>query len=77
MTLTWIMPALAVQAAVLALPALAQAPAGSAETRYCMRVAAATGSQIERVRCWTRAEWEKQGVDLDRDWPKEGVRIIG
>ena len=56
-------------------PALA--PAGTAETRYCMRVEALTGSRIEAVRCWTRAEWAEQGVDVDKDWPREGVRTIG
>ena len=55
----------------------AQAPAGTAETRYCMRVEALTGSRIEAVRCWTRTEWAEQGVDVDRDWPREGVRTIG
>ena len=52
------------------------APAGTAETRYCMRVAEPTGSRIERVRCWTRARWAEQGVDVDADWPREGVRVI-
>ena len=55
----------------------AQAPAGTSETRYCMRVEALTGSRIEAVRCWTRAEWAQQGVDIDQDWPREGVRTIG
>lgn len=74
MTLRPLIPAIALIAALS--PASAQAPAGSADTRYCMRVEAPTGSRIEAVRCWTRAEWEKQGVDLDRDWPEEGVRTI-
>lgn len=46
------------------------------ERRYCMRVEAFTGSRIEEVKCWTRQEWAEQGVDLDKDWPKEGIRII-
>lgn len=54
-----------------------RAPTGNAETRYCMRVEAMTGSRIEAVRCWTRAQWAEQGVDIDRDWPAEGVRTIG
>lgn len=41
-----------------------------------MRVEAFTGSRIEEVKCWTRQEWAEQGVDLDKDWPKEGIRII-
>ena len=55
----------------------ATAPAGTAQTRYCMRVEALTESRIEMIRCWTRAEWAEQGVDVDKDWPKEGVRVIG
>jgi uncharacterized protein YjhX (UPF0386 family) len=42
-----------------------------------MRIEAMTGSRIEEVRCWTRAEWAEQEVDVDKDWPKEGVRVIG
>ena len=57
--------------------ATTQAPAGTAETRYCMRIEAVTGSRIEELKCWTRAEWAENGVDVDRDWPKEGVRTIG
>ena len=49
----------------------------SADTRYCMRVEATTGTRIEMVRCWTRAEWAEQLVDVDKDWPKEGVSIRG
>jgi hypothetical protein len=52
------------------------APPGGPETRYCMRIEAITGSRIERIRCWTHAQWEAQGVDLDKDWPREGVRVI-
>lgn len=51
-------------------------PSDSAFTRYCMRVGAITGSRVETIECWTRAEWAEQGVDLDKDWPKEGVSII-
>lgn len=53
-----------------------RAPAGTPATRYCMRVEAFTGTRIEEIKCWTRQEWAEQGVDLDEDWPKEGVRII-
>ncbi|MGX7953162.1 hypothetical protein ACWPM1_11430 [Tsuneonella sp. HG249] len=55
----------------------ATAPAGSADTRYCMRIEAVTGTRVERVRCWTRERWAEQGVDVDRDWADEGVRTIG
>ena len=53
------------------------APPGTAQTRYCMRIEAITGSRIETVRCWTRAEWAEQDVDVDQEWPKEGVRVLG
>jgi hypothetical protein len=53
------------------------APAGTPDTKYCMRIEAVTGSRLEELKCWTRAEWAEQGVDVDRDWAKEGVRTIG
>ena len=53
------------------------APAGTAETRYCMKIEAVTGTRLETIECWTRAEWAEQDVDVDKDWPKEGVRVIG
>ena len=52
------------------------APAGTPETRYCMRVEPQTGSRIESIECWTREEWAEGGVDVDKDWPKEGVRVL-
>ena len=52
-------------------------PAGTPQTRYCMRIEAVTGTRIETVECWTRQEWADQGVDVDKDWPKEGVAVIG
>ena len=55
----------------------ARAPEGTAETRYCMRIEAITGSRIEELKCWTRQEWAERGVDVDVDWAKEGVRTIG
>jgi hypothetical protein len=67
---------LGLAAAAASASALAQAPAGTAATRYCMRVEAFTGSHVERIRCWTRAKWASQGVDVDSDWAKEGVRTI-
>ena len=51
------------------------APAGTADTRDCMRVEL-TGHVVQRVKCWTRDEWAAQGVDVDRDWSREGVRTI-
>ena len=77
--------AVALSILVVGTPALAQplpadpragAPAAGPGARYCMRVEAATGSRIERVMCWTRQEWFEQGVDVDEDWPREGVSVI-
>lgn len=65
---------------VLAQPAerdpMAGAPAAGPGARYCLRVEAITGTLTERVRCWTREQWVEQGVDVDREWAKEGVRVI-
>jgi len=52
------------------------APAAGPDAKYCMHVEANTGSRVEAVRCWTRAEWAEQGVDVDRDWAREGVAVI-
>ena len=51
------------------------APAGTPTTKYCMRIEAVTGTRIETVECWTREQWAEQGVDVDKDWPKEGVAV--
>jgi hypothetical protein len=65
---------------VLALPAPhdpgSGAPAAGPHARYCLKVEPFTGSRIESVRCWTREEWTELGVDIDKDWAKEGVRVI-
>lgn len=53
------------------------APAGTEATRYCMKIEAITGSRVEKTVCWTRAEWADQGVDVDKEWAKEGVRVEG
>lgn len=52
------------------------APAAGPDARYCLRVAADTGSLVERIRCWTREQWVGQGVDVDKEWAREGVKII-
>ena len=52
------------------------APTASADARYCLRVEAVTGTRLETVQCWTREEWAEFEVDVDKDWAKEGVRII-
>lgn len=53
------------------------APAAGPDAKYCLKVDPFTGSNIERVKCWTREQWAEQGVDVDKEWPKEGVRVIG
>lgn len=52
------------------------APAGTPDTRYCLHIEAITGSRLEEVKCWTRAEWAENGVDVDKDWAREGVAVI-
>jgi hypothetical protein len=51
------------------------APAGVEGTRYCMRVDPITGSLVETIQCWTREEWAEQGVDVDKEWTREGVKV--
>lgn len=54
-------------------PVTAPPPAPSDE-RICLHVGPLTGNIVETVQCWTRAEWAEQGVDADKELPKEGVR---
>ena len=56
--------------------AMKVAPPGGPATKYCLRVQPATGTIMERVKCYTRAEWADLGVDLDKEWAKEGVRVV-
>ena len=56
---------------------LVSAPAGTPETKYCLRVGPLTGNLAETVECMTREEWAEQDVDVDKEWAKEGVRVIG
>lgn len=53
------------------------APAGGPQTLYCMHVDPVTGSLVQTIQCWTREEWADQGVDVDKEWAKNGVRVIG
>jgi hypothetical protein len=53
------------------------APPGTEETRYCLRVEPVIGTRLETVRCWTREEWAAMEVDVDKEWAKEGVKVIG
>ena len=54
---------------------MAGAPAASPTTKYCLHVEPRTGSLIERVQCWTREDWAEQGVDVDKEWAKEGAGV--
>lgn len=73
---TLVMAAAAPLSATQPEPVPAVAPAGTPETRYCMKIEI-TGSRVEEVKCWTRQEWAEQEVDVDREWAEEGVRVIG
>jgi hypothetical protein len=53
------------------------APAGNPDARYCLQVEPVTGTNVETVQCWTRDQWAEQGVDVDKEWAKEGVKTIG
>ena len=75
--LSMIAAAVPIWAAGASEPRPTSAPAGTPDTKYCMRIVAITGTLIEQTRCWTRDEWTRRGVDVDKDWPKEGVRTIG
>jgi hypothetical protein len=58
-------------------PAVAQAPPGTPETRYCLRVEPITGSHIPSVACLTREEWAEGDVDVDAVWAEDGVAVEG
>ena len=72
--------ALSMVAATLPLPAggptATAAPAGTPNTRYCLRVDPATGSHIETIQCRTREDWADLGVDVDQEWHDNGVKVI-
>ncbi|HVU30812.1 MAG TPA: hypothetical protein VHE36_10475 [Sphingomicrobium sp.] len=53
------------------------APQAPADARYCLRVDPVIGSRISRILCETREQWSMLEVDLDREWAKEGVRVVG
>ena len=66
-----------VSAANFDAPSPGGAPPGGPKTLYCLRVDPITGSNIETIQCWTREEWANQGVDVDKEWAKNGVRVLG
>jgi hypothetical protein len=57
-------------------PAPAGAPPGTPQTRYCLRVDPLIGSRIETIQCKTRDEWASLEIDVDQEWPENGVRVI-
>jgi hypothetical protein len=56
-------------------PVANPSPTDAPDTLYCMRIEPTTGMILELVRCWTRDKWAFLGVDLDKDWPANGVAI--
>ena len=59
-----------------ATPAMA-APAGTPDTKYCLRVEPVTGSRLQTLRCSTRSEWARLEIDVDQEWAQNGVKVIG
>jgi hypothetical protein len=57
-------------------PAPTAPPPGTASTRYCLRVDPLTGSHVQTIQCKTREEWAALDVDVDQEWPENGVRIL-
>ena len=77
LTLALIVAASPVAAASFDTPQPAGAPPGGPGTLYCMHVDPITGSNVQTIQCWTRDEWADQGVDVDKEWAKNGVRTEG
>ncbi len=55
----------------------AGAPVAPPDARYCLKIEPITGTRVETIRCETRDDWAWLEVDLDKEWAREGVRIIG
>ena len=53
----------------------AGAPSAPPDARYCLRLEPNTGSRIETIQCETREGWAELGLDLDKEWAEEGVRV--
>ena len=51
------------------------APTAGPDARYCLRIEL-TGNIVEPVRCWTREKWADEGVDVDKEWAENGVRVL-
>ena len=56
-------------------PASPVAPAAGPDAKYCLRLEL-TGNIVEPVRCWTREKWADEGVDVDKEWASNGVRVL-
>ena len=57
-------------------PVATIAPAGTPDTRYCLRVDPITGSRMETIQCRTRDDWASLEVSVDQEWAENGVRVI-
>ena len=57
-------------------PMTTSAPAGTPDTRYCLRVDPITGSHMETIQCRTRDDWASLEVDVDKEWADNGVKVI-
>ena len=53
------------------------APPAPESALYCLRIEAVTGTRLEEVKCLTRQQWAELEVDVDAEWAKEGVRVVG
>ena len=52
------------------------APPGTPATRYCLRVEPSPAAASRRSNAGPANEWADQGVDVDKEWAKEGVRVL-
>lgn len=55
---------IATSASATAVPKKDQKPA--AEKKYCLQFDQATGTRINRSECKTKADWKREGVDVDK-----------
>lgn len=56
--------------------ASAQAPAAPPDARYCLRVDPIIGTLVETIQCRTRDDWASLEVNVDQEWPENGVRVL-
>ena len=60
----------------IVLAASGTAPAAPPDARYCMKVDPITGRLAETIECWTRDQWADQGVDVDKEWARNGGEVV-